>query len=55
MVDAVGREIKKELQRPFKLPTNHQVANELIFQVDGGHLKSDDSAQSSFEALTNVM
>lgn len=55
VVDSIGGEIKKELQRPFKLPANHQAANELILQVDGGHLKSDDPEKSSFEALTSVI
>jgi len=55
VIDAVGSEIKKELQRPFKLPVNHQIAKELILQVDGGHLKSDNPEQLSFEALTSVI
>lgn len=38
-----------------EIPANFPVSDELILQVDGGHLKTKDSSSRSFEALTSVV
>lgn len=53
--ECVGNELAKLHEQPIDESTILSDANELIVQIDGGHIKNKDQDSRSFEALSAVI